>query len=405
VIISEITELLEKYPTPRLSVIKDEIAKIEIDEQELIENENVMVVLSRDGYIKRSSLKSYQATQGPTGLKEHDVILKKGEVNTRSTLLLFTNLGNYIQLPVHKIMDAKWKDMGDYIGNYAPLINKEKVIDFFVVDEFDEERCVLVANQDGQIKRVQLSEFNKTRINKTFNVLPASHVNPLVSVDLQEAYDYYVVMVSENGYVVKYDVEEVPVQSLMAKGVKGINLRKDKLIGAKFASNINKDEILMLTNRGGLKREFSSNIDVSHRPAKGKRYFKLIKSNPYKVVSIVSENIFRLKAYLTLHLIAKNKDIIIDGEALKPDRYENGIPFFEKEDHPQIIRIDIDRYQEANAILLDLMDQTQDDEDEDSDDVINELEKIISTSQDLIDDEDEQEDDDLDDDIIQQRLF
>ncbi|MGE4572095.1 MAG: DNA topoisomerase IV subunit A [Candidatus Izemoplasmatales bacterium] len=404
VIISEIKELMDKYPSPRLSVIKDEIKKIEIDEQELIENENVMVVISRDGYIKRSSLKSYQATQGATGLKENDVVLKKGEVNTRSTLLLFTNLGNFIQLPVHKIMDAKWKDMGDYIGNFAALENKEKVIDYIVVDEFDEERFVLVANQDGSIKRVLLSDFNKTRINKTFNVLASSTINPLVSIDLQEAYDTYVVMVSKNGYVVKYDIEEIPVQSLMAKGVKGINLRKDKLVGAKFATKINKDEILMLTNRGGLKREFTANIDVSHRPAKGKRYFKLIKSNPYEVVSIASENIFRLKSFITLHVIGKVKDLVIQGEEIKPDRYENGIPTLEKEDQPQMLRIDIDRYNESNDLLLSLAEQVEDEDDQNSEDVISELEKIISISKDS-DPEDIEEDEDDDENIIQQKLF
>ncbi|QLY40944.1 DNA topoisomerase IV subunit A [Hujiaoplasma nucleasis] len=404
VIISEIKELMDKYPSPRLSVIKDEIKKIEIDEQELIENENVMVVISRDGYIKRSSLKSYQATQGATGLKENDVVLKKGEVNTRSTLLLFTNLGNFIQLPVHKIMDAKWKDMGDYIGNFAALDNKEKVIDYIVVDEFDEERFVLVANQDGSIKRVLLSDFNKTRINKTFNVLASSTINPLVSIDLQEAYDTYVVMVSKNGYVVKYDIEEIPVQSLMAKGVKGINLRKDKLVGAKFATKINKDEILMLTNRGGLKREFTANIDVSHRPAKGKRYFKLIKSNPYEVVSIASENIFRLKSFITLHVIGKVKDLVIQGEEIKPDRYENGIPTLEKEDQPQMLRIDIDRYNESNDLLLSLAEQVEDEDDQNSEDVISELEKIISISKDS-DPEDIEEDEDDDENIIQQKLF
>lgn len=425
VIIDEIKDLMVKYPTPRKSVIKDEIKKIEIDEQELVENENVMVVISKDGYIKRSSMKSFQATQGPTGLKENDVILKKGEVNTRDTLLLFTNFGNYMIIPVHKVHDAKWKEMGDYVGNYAALKPKEKVIDFFAVKTLDEDRYILVANQDGQVKRVLLSDFEKTRINKTFNVLPGSLVNPLVSVDLQESFDSYVSLVSENGFVVKYEIDEIPVQSLSARGVKGVNLRKDKLIGAKFSTKINKDELLLLTNRGGLKREFTANIETSHRPAKGKRLFKLIKSNPYKVVSMESENIFRLKSYLTLHLIGKTKDIVIDGAELPSDKYENGIPLFKKSDHPEMIRIDIDRYQEAIDVLFDLAEQVEDNDVKeealnDSDDVMSELERIISShshikeeesGEDEVDDIDDlgesidEEDDFEDDDMIQQRLF
>ncbi|QWC00611.1 DNA topoisomerase IV subunit A [Mycoplasmatota bacterium] len=411
VIINEIKAFIEKYPTPRKSVIKDEIKKIEIDEQELIENENVMLVISRDGYIKRSSMKSYQATQGSTGLKENDTILKKTEVNTRDTILLFTNLGNFINLPVHKIMDAKWKDLGDYIGNYASLKNKEKVIDYLVIDDFDDKRYVLVANQDGAIKRVVLDEFSKTRINKTFNVLSCSKVNEMVSVDIQEEYDQFVVLLSENGYVVKYEVEEIPVQSLMAKGVKGINLRKDSLVGAKFATKINKDELLALTNRGGLKREFTSNIDISHRPAKGKRLFKLIKSNPYKVVGMDVENIFRLKENIAIRLTAKKNNICIEGQDLKSDRYENGIPYLKKSDHPQHLMIDKDRYGETHEILLELVDEVDEKIEDDQDDVMSELEKIISISDDDQDDieeknlDEEENNEDDEDDIIQQRLF
>ena len=413
VIIDEIQELIEKYPSPRKTIIKEEIKKIEIDEQELIENENVMVVISKDGYIKRSSMKSFQATQGPTGLKDNDQILKRTEVNTRDTLLLFTNLGNFINLPVHKILDAKWKDLGDYIGNYATLESKEKVIDYFVIDEFDNLRNVLVANQEGQIKRVCLEEFDKTRINKTFNVLTASKINQLASVDLEEPYDSSVTLVSKNGFVVKYDIDEIPIQSLMAKGVKGINLRKDLLIGAKYTTNINKDEVLFLTNRGGLKREFSANIDCSHRPAKGKRYFKKIKSNPYKVVSMNTENIFRLKDFINIRLIAKEKTIILAGTEIKPDRYENGIPYFDKKDFPELIIIDKDDYKSTINILSNLVDEDEEEVKNNNDDVINELEKIISSSKKnesesvkKNEDENAEEDSDEDDeDIIQQRLF
>ena len=416
VIINEIKSLMDKYPTPRLSVIKDEIKKIDIDEQELIQNENVMVVLTRDGYIKRSSMKSYQATQGTTGLKESDVILKKVEVNTRDTLLLFTNLGHYMILPVHKILDAKWKDMGDYIGNYAALVNKEKVFDFVVISQFCDSRYILAANQDGQIKRVNLNDLNKSRINRTYTLLPSSLVNPMISIDVQETFDSYVTLVSENGFVVKYDIDEIPVQSLAAKGVKGINLRKDRLVGAKFSTKINKDELLLLTNRGGLKREFSANIELSHRPAKGKRIFKLVKSNPYKVLAFTSENVFRLKSYLTIHIMAKKKELFIEGESLPSDRFENGIPLLKQNEGPEMLRLDIDRYEEAISVLFDLAKQVENvvQEPDETDELLSELEKIMSShpkqeSHQLavdLDSKDEQDDDELDDaEIIQQRLF
>ena len=428
-VVQELEEILNAYPVPRRTIISGQIQKVEIDEQELIENENVMFVISKDGYIKRSSLKSYQATTSETGLKEGDIILKQTEVNTRNTLLFFTNFGNFIAIPVHKVPDLKYRDLGDYIGNYAQLVDKEVIVDYLVIDEFDGERDVLVANQDGQIKRVLLSEFQKTRINRTFNCLPANRLNQLVSVDLRESFDKDIVLVTENGFLLKYPLEEVAIQSLNAKGVKGINLRDDKLVGAKFTTNINKDEVLMLTNRGGLKREFVSNIDYSHRPAKGKRYLKTVQSNPYRFVGMCAENIFRLKDFLTIRLLAKNSVLTIKGAELKPDRFENGIPYLGKTNQPLKVMIEINNYHENKNILIDLIDVVETEEVEEDNEVMNELAKIISGSkpeefyeEEVItksrfyeEDEDEveaeadkdedQEDEDLDDNMVQQTLF
>lgn len=417
-VVEELEEVMNNHPVQRKTVIAGQIQKLEIDEQELIENENVMFVLSKDGYIKRTSLKSYQATQTETGLKDGDMILKQTELNTRNTLLFFTNFGNFISIPVHKVPDLKYRDMGDYIGNYAQLVDKETIVDYLVIDEFDDERDVLLANKDGQVKRVMLNEFQKTRTNRTFNCLPANKHNPLVSVDLKEAFDRDIILVSEHGYVLKYDLDEVSTQSLNAKGVKGINLRDDSLVGAKYSTHINKDEVLMLTNRGGLKREFVSNIEYSHRPAKGKRYLKTVQSNPYRFVAMAVENIFRLKDSLTVRLLAKKKDLTIPGIELKPDRYENGIPYLDKGDQPFNMMIEINDYHENKKVLIDLIDVVEPQEIEETDEVMNELEKIISSSLDKeeelpfmkeevseeVIEEDDEDDDDFED-IIQQTLF
>jgi hypothetical protein len=266
-----------------------------------------------------------------------------------------------------------------------------------------------------------LNEFQKTRTNRTFNCLPANKHNQLVSVDLKEAFDKDIILVTEHGYVLKYDLEEVSTQSLNAKGVKGINLRDDLLVGAKYATTINKDEVIMLTNRGGLKREFVSNIEYSHRPAKGKRYLKTVQSNPYRFVSMTTENIFRLKEFITVRLLAKKKDLTIPGVDLKPDRYENGIPYLDKSDQPFKMMIEINNYHENKFILIDLIDVIEPVEVEETDEVMNELEKIISSAsekeettsyfeekvEDNFEEEtekDDEEDDDFED-IIQQTLF
>ncbi|MGD9909369.1 MAG: DNA topoisomerase IV subunit A [Candidatus Izemoplasmatales bacterium] len=422
VIIKEMTELITLLPTPRKSVIKDEIKKLEIDEQELIQNENVLVVLSQDGYIKRVSLKSFQASNGTTGLKQDDVILKQQVLNTRDTLLVFTTLGNYINIPVYKVPDMKYKDLGEYIGTLAGLKDHEDILDMKVIDNFEEERYVLLANQDGMIKQVAIQEFQQTRLSKTYSAMPSTKINPLVSVDLKEKYDTFVVLASKNGYVVKYDETTVPIQSLSAKGVKGINLREDELVGARYANAISKDEVLFLTNRGAIKREFTTNIDLSNRPAKGKPYLKSVKTNPYEFIGMLSENVFRLKEYITFRILLKEGDVVIPGEELKPDKYEHGVPVLEKESRPYGFAMDKNTPFEAHLILAKLYKEQPADEEviEEQNDVMLELEKILAIQEDMakvdtakeeiaqkkfvvLEKEEEEEDEDAI--IVQQTLF
>ena len=398
VIINELEEILELYPVKRKTEIQDEVERVEIDEQELIENEEVKFVISKDGYIKRSSLKSFQATQSETGLKENDLVLKQCTLNTRDQIIIFTNYGNFILLPAYKVPDLKWRDNGEYISNFAHLEPSEKVVDFLVVKNFDTEKAVLLANQEGQIKQVMIEEFSKTRINRTYNCIPASKINPLVSVDLREEYDRDIVLATENGYLLKYSYEEVPVQSLNAKGVKGINLRDDKLVSAKYTTHINKDEVIFLTNRGGLIREFTQNIDTSHRPAKGKLRLKAVKSNPYKFVGMISENIFRLKEFLSIRIIGETAEVIVPAEELKPDRYEYGIPYIPQSKKPILLLVDKDNVQDADEILNKLAVSIEEEEDvvDDNQDVLYELEKIISSAQQVEEPETEEDDEDLD---------
>ncbi len=416
VIVKELNELLIALPSPRRSQIKGEIKKLEIDEQELIQNENVLVVLSKDGYIKRVSLKSFQASNTPTGLKQDDFILKQQTLNTRDTLLIFTSLGNYINIPVYKIPDMKWRDLGEYIGIFAPLKDSEEVVDMITIDSFEDDKYILVANQEGMIKQVAIQEFQQTRLNKTYNVMPASKINHLVSVDIKEKYDTFIALVSKNGYIVKYDEQSVPVQSLSAKGVKGINLRDDELIGARYVNTINKDELLVLTNRGAIKRENTCNIDISNRPAKGKLYLKSVKSNPYQFVGVLAENVFRMKEHITFRIFLKDGEFVLSGSDLKPDKYEHGVPILEKEALPIDFKMDKNNPYEVNQILMKLYKEEPTEEEaneEIEEDVMFELEKILSIQNELpkaekqlkVVSEVEEDDDDDDASVVQQTLF
>lgn len=418
VIKKELADLSEAFPEPRRSVISETVEKVVLDEVDLVSHEQVVVALTRDGYLKRSSIKSYQATNGDAGLKEKDQILHLNELSTRATLLIFTNLGNYLLVPVYKIPEKKWKETGEFVGTFAPLQDKETILDWIVVEAFDADQAVLLLNREGAIKRVALSEFEVSRTNKTYSAMPCTSINPLVSVDLSQRYDIDIVVATQAGYLLKYAIAELPQNGLSARGVKAIHLRDDCAVGAVFASNVAKDEILLLTNRGGLKREFSASIERSHRPAKGKMVLKSVKTNPYEFVSVVSTNVFRLKDSLTFRLLCEDKTVLLPGAELKPDKYEYGIPVLTKEDLPQRITFDCAAEKDAHQALLKLAPSpakteaapdeaqtTQPSREEDADDTLLALEKILNRHAEQDQDADAEEDDDGGDSLIQQTLF
>lgn len=414
VIKKELSAFSDKNPTPRRTQISETIEKVAISELDLIEHENVVVALTRDGYLKRSSLKSVQATNGDVGLKSGDVILKQIEVNTRETILIFTDLGSYINLPVYKIPDKKWKETGEFLGSLVPIRPEESVLDFLVIDNFDDRR-VLLATREGLIKLVQLKEFQPSRLLKAYSAIPATPENPLSAVDLVADYDVWCVLASRHGYVLRYRLDEIPVLSLAARGVKAIHLREDILVGACAATDVPKDEVLFLINRGGLKREPVANLETGHRPAKGKMYLKSVKTNPYEFVGIVSANLFRLKEHLALRILHEKGVLLMTGTDVPADKFENGIPLLDKDANPiRILFDELDR-SAADEIVRKLAAERKKEVPErpvgeigksespapaepETEDLMDALEKILNTNA-------ADEDDPDDEKVIQQTLF
>lgn len=417
VIQKELADLNTNYPTPRKSEIVETVQKVVLDQQDLISHETVMVALTKEGYLKRASLKSYQATNGEFGLKEGDQILHLSELSTKQTLLIFTTLGNYITIPVYKIPEKKWKEQGEYISSFAPILDHEDILDWLVIDEFDATLAVLLTSKEGYIKQVTLDLFLNQRLNKTYLAMPLSKINPLVSVDLKQPYDEDIVIVSKKGYVLKYPVEELPYLSLQARGVKGINLRDDEAIGAVYTSRVTKDEVLFLTNRGGIKREFASSLELMHRPAKGKMLLKAVKTNPYEFCSVASTNMFRLKEVTTLRVLLEDQVLLIPGEDLKVDKYEYGIPYTTKDQVPIRLLLDQVLTPEHHTMLLKLMppsekkkvdpfvqldfNEPSTTEADDDDVMMQELEKILQSHQ----KSPSSSEDDDEEHIVQQTLF
>ena len=273
---SELRDVKRKYANPRKTQIVDEIAEIKVDLKEMIPNEKVVVVVTNEGYVKRVSLKSYNSATDETALKPGDFVRSKYFVTTQDTLLLFTNLGNYLYVPVHKIAECKWKDLGKHISNTVVIKEEEKIVASMILKE---KKNVVMFTKNGLTKQVTLKDFEVTRYSKPMTAIKLKNDDELVNVTTAKEDTLFV---THNGFYLRFKTSEIPVVGLKASGVKGINLKEDYVIYG--ASIKEEDEYLnIFTNIHTGKRIKLSDLSLISRAKKGNMLFKKAKTKDYKL--------------------------------------------------------------------------------------------------------------------------
>lgn len=286
VLIEELEEINAKIHTPRLSEIQAKVQEIVIDKRAMIADEMVMVPITRDGYIKKVSMRSYNASNtDPTGMKDSDSVLAYGSCSTLDTLLFFTNRGTYGYLPVYEIEEGKWKDLGSHLGNYIKMDSNEKIIQAYFLRSFNPNVQVIMASQFGMIKRSRLSDFEVSRNNKSMVCMKIGSMDQVVSVTLSYSPEDSIAVVSQQGYALQYSAQEVAMMTLRTKGVKAMNLGKEDCIADVTILQADK-QVLLVGDKAQMKRLKVEEIAQLKRPAKGNRLYKWVKSNPVYVKSI-----------------------------------------------------------------------------------------------------------------------
>ena len=286
VLIEELEEINAKIHTPRLSEIQAKVQEIVIDKRAMVADENVMVPITRDGYIKKVSMRSYNASNtDPTGMKDSDSVLAYGSCSTLDTLLFFTNRGTYGYLPVYEIEEGKWKDLGSHLGNYIKMDSNEKIIQAYFLRSFNPNVQVIMASQFGMIKRSRLSDFEVSRNNKSMVCMKIGSMDQVVGVTLSYSPEDSIAVVSQQGYALQYSAQEVAMMTLRTKGVKAMNLGKEDCIADVTILQADK-QVLLVGDKAQMKRLKVEEIAQLKRPAKGNRLYKLVKSNPVYVKSI-----------------------------------------------------------------------------------------------------------------------
>ena len=274
---SELREVKKNYATPRKTEIRDEITDIKVDIKEMIPNEKVVVIVTNDGYVKRVSFKSYNSSTEETALKPGDFVKGKYFVTTLDTLLLFTNLGNYLYIPIHKLAESKWKELGKHISNTVVIKENEKIISSMILK--DKAKNVVMFTKNGLVKQVALKDFEVTRYSKPMTSIKLKENDELINVTIAKE---DVLLITNNGFYLKFKTAEIPIVGVKASGVKGINLKDDYVINA--GSIMEEHEYLnIFTNYKTGKRIKLNELTISNRAKKGSMLYKKVKTKDYKV--------------------------------------------------------------------------------------------------------------------------
>ncbi|HDA3323471.1 TPA: DNA topoisomerase IV subunit A, partial [Staphylococcus aureus] len=284
VIKEELNEIKKKFKSERLSLIEAEIEEIKIDKEVMVPSEEVILSMTRHGYIKRTSIRSFNASGvEDIGLKDGDSLLKHQEVNTQDTVLVFTNKGRYLFIPVHKLADIRWKELGQHVSQIVPIEEDEVVINVFNEKDFNTDAFYVFATQNGMIKKSTVPLFKTTRFNKPLIATKVKENDDLISVMRFEK-DQLITVITNKGMSLTYNTSELSDTGLRAAGVKSINLKAEDFVVMTEGVSEN-DTILMATQRGSLKRISFKILQVAKRAQRGITLLKELKKNPHRIVA------------------------------------------------------------------------------------------------------------------------
>jgi topoisomerase IV subunit A len=339
VIKKELSEVKKKYADDRRTQIEAEIQEIKIDMEVMIPSEDVMVMVTEDGYIKRSSIRSYSASNGePPGMKDTDSLLLVSQLNTTDTMLMFTNKGNYIYLPVYEMPEIRWKDMGQHLASIVGLDKDEKLIKAFPVKEFKEDQFLIFFTKQGMAKKTELSQYKATRYNRTLMAVKLKGDDEVVDVSLTNG-NQDVFISTHFGYGLWFHEEEISIVGQRAAGVKGINLKAGDYVVSGFALPENPEtaQLVVVTQRGAMKKMKITEFDKTSRAKRGLVMVRELKSNPHRIIGmkLVKED---EKQFVLETLSGKQETF--SAENFKPaDRYNNGSFVVDTGETGEIIRL------------------------------------------------------------------
>ena len=292
VLTKEIRAIKKEFGNPRRTKIENLVEKLEIDTKVTVANEDVVVLVSHAGYIKRSSIRSFKASEAEeNGLREDDYPLLIQQTNTLSHLFMFTNLGHIIYRPIHEIADARWKDTGEHISQTIGLADNEEIIKAMIFDKLDQPGTIIMGTSDGQVKQTAFNDYKPgSRYKSHASVAIKLRDNAqVVNVDYYEPTNENrsLLTISRQGYAVRYDVADVPVTGIRTAGVRAINLKDDDQVADQILVKDGQD-IAVITQRGAFKEMPVDEIEVGARARRGELVLRRLKSHPHEIADFLA---------------------------------------------------------------------------------------------------------------------
>lgn len=320
VIKTELRQVRKKFDNPRRSSIEDKIQTIELDKEVIVPKEEMIVTVTNEGYIKRTSLRSYNASAPhELGMKDTDHVIFKSESHTLEQLLLFTNKGRYMIVPVHELAEIRWKDNGQHISMSFQLTQGERVIHAETIGTFDEELSIFMATAGGQIKHTLLKDFEAVRIRRPIVAMKVKDEDEIVSIETTKNTDDDIVIVTERGLVLRFNLSNVSATGLRGQGVKSMNVKpEDKIVGAHLVQESH--GLITVTQRGAVKKTALDTVDVGNRAQVGTMLYKEIKMKPHRLVKT-----FMLPNGSSIELLSEKSKETVDLRPVRPTaKYMNG---------------------------------------------------------------------------------
>ncbi|KKB72215.1 MULTISPECIES: DNA topoisomerase IV subunit A [Bacillus] len=342
VIKDNLKKLKKAYAGERRSVIEEKIEEIKINLEVMVAAEDVYVTVTKDGYIKRTSQRSFAASNGQDfGMKDTDRLLCLLEMNTTDVLLLFTNKGSYVYCPVHQLPDIRWKDLGQHITNIISIDNDESIVKAIPVKEFTDSEYLLFFTKNGMVKKTPLLQYKAQRYSKALVALNLKGDDEVVDVHVTDG-TKDVFIATRTGYGLWFTEEEISVVGARAAGVKGVNLKDGDFVASGQILE-ETDVLVLVTQRGSVKRMNRTEFEKTSRAKRGVLMLRELKKKPHRIAGLLTCS-YHDQIMIQTEKGATEERLV--KEIKLHDRYSNGSFIIDEDEAGEVTDVWISKHEQ-----------------------------------------------------------